>query len=139
MAVRYRANVGALNQMLYGRTGPVVLHVANKGREAEGHARRLVGVKSGDLKQSIGSRVVKSNPGYNVEVFAGNTAKTARYVMPHHDGARPHVIRPRRAQFLRFKVGGKVVYARKVNHPGNRANPFLRRGAQAAGLSVRRR
>lgn len=139
MAPRFRADQAALYDLLFGRTGAVQLHVANKGREAEGHSRRFVGVKSGDLKQTIGSRVVRSNPGYNVEVFAGNTAKTAKYVMPHHDGSRPHVIRPKRAQFLRFTVGGKVVYARKVNHPGNRANPFLRKGAQAAGLRVRRR
>lgn len=33
-------------------------------------------------------------------------------------GTRPHVIRPRRAKVLRFVVGGRVVYARKVNHPG---------------------
>lgn len=139
MALGFRANQGELNRMLHGRTGPVVLHVANKGREAEGHARRLVGVKSGALRNTIGSRIVRSNPGYNVQVFAGGTAKTDEYVMAHHDGAKPHVIRPRRKKVLKFQSGGQTVFARKVNHPGNRANPFLRRGAQMAGLRVRRR
>lgn len=139
MAPRFRADQAALNQLLHGRTGPVQLHVANKGREAEGHARRLVGAKTLKLKQSIGSRVVRSNPGYNVEVFAGGTPETARYVMAHHDGARPHVIRPRRKKALKFQSGGKTVFAKKVNHPGNRANPFLFRGGQLAGLRMRRR
>lgn len=139
MVLRYRPNQAAVNAMLHGRTGPVVLHLANKGREGSGHARRLVGVKSGDLKATIGFRIVRSNPGYNVEIHAGGTPKTMRYVMPHHDGARPHVIRPRRKRVLKFQSGGKTVFARKVNHPGNRGTHFLLRGAQAAGLNVRRR
>lgn len=139
MAGRYRADQAALNQLLHGRTGPVVLHVANKGREAEGHARRLVGVKSTKLKASIGSRVVRSNPGYNVEVFAGGTPETSKYVLAHHDGAKPHVIRPRRKKVLKFQAGGRTVFAKKVNHPGNRPNPFLLRGGQLAGLKMRRR
>jgi hypothetical protein len=139
MALRYRPNQAAVNAMLHGRTGPVVLHLANEGRRVEGNARRLVGVKSGALKASIGSRIVRSNPGYNVEVFAGNTPATAKYVMPHHQGSKPHIIRPRRRRYLKFQAGGRTVFARKVNHPGTRANPFLLRAAQQAGLNVRRR
>lgn len=139
MALRYRPNNAAINQMLHGRTGFVALHLANEGRRVEGNARRLVGVKSGKLKATIGSRIVRSNPGYNVEVFAGGTPETSRYVLAHHDGARPHVIRPRRKRALKFQAGGRTVFAKKVNHPGNRANPFLLRAAQQAGLNVRRR
>lgn len=139
MAIRYRPNQSAINQMLHGRTGFVALHLANEGRRVEGNARRLVGVKTGALKASIGSRIVRSNPGYNVEVFAGGTPKTAQYVMPHHQGSRPHVIRPRNRRALKFQASGRTVFAKKVNHPGNRANPFLLRAAQQAGLNVRRR
>jgi hypothetical protein len=45
------------------------------------------------------------------------------------EGTRPHVIRVKRARFLRFywpKVG-RVVYFKSVNHPGTKANPFLSR------------
>lgn len=42
-----------------------------------------------------------------------------------HDGTRPHRIRPRNRQALRFNVGGQVVFAKVVNHPGTRARPFL--------------
>ena len=44
-----------------------------------------------------------------------------------NDGTRPHVIRPRNARALRFEVGGRIVYARYVMHPGTRARPFLDR------------
>lgn len=41
-----------------------------------------------------------------------------------NSGARPHVIRPRRAKVLSFywpKVGARVAFL-KVNHPGNRGS-----------------
>lgn len=44
-----------------------------------------------------------------------------------NDGTRPHVIRPRTAKALRFTVGGRVVYARVVRHPGTRGTRFLDR------------
>lgn len=58
------------------------------------------------------------------EVRISTNVAYAQYV---HDGTRPHVIRPRRRQALRFVVGGRVVYAKVVHHPGTRARPFLTR------------
>lgn len=49
------------------------------------------------------------------------------YAQMVNDGTRPHVIRPKNAKVLRFVVGGRVVYAKVVHHPGTRANPFLDR------------
>lgn len=49
------------------------------------------------------------------------------YAQMVHDGTRPHIIRPRTAKALRFVIGGQVVYARVVHHPGTRARPFLDR------------
>jgi hypothetical protein len=40
-------------------------------------------------------------------------------------GTRPHLIVPVTARALRFTVGGRVVYAKRVNHPGNGPNTFL--------------
>jgi len=41
-------------------------------------------------------------------------------------GARPHVIVPRKAKLLRF-IGrdGRTVFAKRVNHPGNRPYKFM--------------
>lgn len=57
-------------------------------------------------------------------VKVGSDLEYAGFV---NDGTRPHVIRPRRAKALRFTVGGRVVFAKVVNHPGQRAQPFLDR------------
>lgn len=52
-----------------------------------------------------------------------------------HDGTRPHTIRPRRAKALRFVVGGRVVYAKVVQHPGTRPRPFLDRALREVARS----
>ena len=41
-------------------------------------------------------------------------------------GTKPHEIRPRNASCLAFHVGGQMVFASKVNHPGTKALRFMR-------------
>jgi len=48
------------------------------------------------------------------------------------NGTRPHQIRPVRAQALRFTTGGRVVFARLVNHPGTQPNDFLNKALREA-------
>lgn len=51
-----------------------------------------------------------------------------------HNGTKKHVIEPRRRNgYLRFVVGGRVVYAKVVHHPGTKANPFLTDALRDAG------
>jgi hypothetical protein len=59
-----------------------------------------------------------------------NTAPHAHAI---ESGARPHVIEARRAKALRFVSRGKVVFRRRVNHPGNKPYKFLYRATNAAG------
>lgn len=49
------------------------------------------------------------------------------YAEAVHNGARPHIIRPKNAKALRFRINGRVVYARVVHHPGTKGKPFLDR------------
>lgn len=59
------------------------------------------------------------------QVTIGSDVEYAAMV---HDGTRPHRIEPRTpGGVLRFTVGGQVVFARFVNHPGTQAKPFLDR------------
>lgn len=49
------------------------------------------------------------------------------------NGTRPHIIRPRRpGGVLRFTIGGRVVYARLVHHPGTKPNDFMVRALREA-------
>ena len=42
------------------------------------------------------------------------------------EGTRPHIIRPRNAKALRFRIRGRTVYARVVHHPGNKGTRWFR-------------
>ena len=58
-----------------------------------------------------------------------------------NDGTKPHIIRPKNAKALAFKIGGRVVFAKVVHHPGTKAQPFLDRAlrevARARGYSFK--
>ena len=76
-------------------------------------------VLTGELRASLFSR--QTSP-YRMEIGA-----TAPHAIPVHQGTRPHIILPVRASVLRFEIGGKVIFARKVRHPGTRPNPYVKR------------
>lgn len=87
-------------------------------------ARGYVRVRTGLLRGSIRGGVHPRADGMIAEVIAGIPGRT-RYTMFEHDGTRAHIIRPRRRQALRFVTGGRVVYARRVVHPGTTGSRFL--------------
>lgn len=61
-------------------------------------------------------------------------ARHGRFI---EDGTKPHVIRPRNGTFLKFVVGGRTVFARKVNHPGTSRRPFMQNAANAGAQAMR--
>jgi len=50
-------------------------------------------------------------------------------------GAKKHAIKARRARTLAFSIGGQTIFAKRVNHPGQRGTGFA---AKAARESLRR-
>ena len=79
-------------------------------------------MRTGELARSIRYEVRGDT------AIVGPTVPYAPYV---EFGTRPHEIRPRRAKALRFVVGKwweprRVVYARRVMHPGFRGRFFAR-------------
>lgn len=100
--------------------GDLYRHLGKLGREIERAAKRMVGVDSGELRADIHYRIRHDQAGPFVEVGAD-----LPYAKMHHDGTVPHVIAARNTRFLRFTQRGRVVYARRVYHPGTRPNPYL--------------
>lgn len=50
-----------------------------------------------------------------------------------HNGSRRHFIRPRNPRgFLRFEQNGRIRYAKIVNHPGYKGDPFLTKALRDA-------
>jgi hypothetical protein len=49
------------------------------------------------------------------------------YALAVLEGSDPHEIVPNKAKALAFEVNGQLIFARRVRHPGNEANPFIDR------------
>lgn len=54
------------------------------------------------------------------------------------EGRGPHEHVVGRGLALRFRVGGKIVFARMVRHPGNRPLPFMRPAAKHGAEVIKR-
>lgn len=48
------------------------------------------------------------------------------------EGTKAHEIRPKNASVLAFRVGGAMVFAKVVHHPGTAPNDFMTRAAKRA-------
>ena len=92
--------------------------------EANNIARREAPIRTGNLRRSITKRKASR--------FVGELRSNARsngkpYWPMVQYGTAPHTITPKKGKFLVFEKDGETVFARKVNHPGTAANPFVTR------------
>lgn len=81
---------------------------------------RVLNRRTGRLRRSINSQT--RDAGTAISAIVGTNVQYAR---PLEEGSKPHEIVPVRKKMLSFMVGGRRVFARKVNHPGTRAYRFL--------------
>ena len=114
--------------------------LAALGENVVERAQGIVAKRTGNLQRSIEVGAVSDS---RVQVHA-----RAKYAAHVEFGTRRHEIRPRRARALRFAAsasgqrlsgsarrGAAVRYARRVQHPGTRPNPFMR---PALAITARR-
>ena len=87
--------------------------------DIEATAKERCPVDTGRLRASITPDVVGATEGY--------VGTNVSYAAAVEYGSRPHEIRPRKAKALAWKdrQTGEQRFARKVNHPGTAAQPFL--------------
>jgi hypothetical protein len=81
--------------------------------------------RTGKLKASVTNR-------YDAQ--GGEILIGADYALFVHEPTKPHVIRGN--PVLAFAHGGTTVFARYVNHPGTKGNPFIDRGLDKAGNDI---
>jgi len=105
------------------------------GRAALDHIDKRPGFtpRTGRTQDATKARMMRTAGGKLMRI--SNRTKVARF-MEH--GTKRHIIRARRKKFLRFKQGGAWVFRKAVNHPGNRAYLFMRRGALTGYYDVGR-
>jgi hypothetical protein len=103
----------------------------------------MVPRKTGNLGRSI---VIGA-----VTPTRAETKATASYAAYVERGTKPHIIKPKVKKVLAFpaagsarlsgstRSGGQVRFARRVKHPGTKAQPFMLPGAKKAveGLGLR--
>lgn len=124
-----RVNHAAIRRLFRDEDGPVGRDLDDMSRQVLARARTLVGVRTGLLLSTIRRERGQGPRGPYHDVVAGRRGVTD-YLGYHMNGTHPHIIRPRRRKALRFTSGGSVVFARRVQHPGSRANPFLIRALE---------
>lgn len=142
---RIRLERGQLGRTIQGEARRAL---RNRAPQVLNRAKILAPVDTGRLRAS-GKIVYSSTFGFRPKA---TIVFDVDYAAAVHDGSKPHQIRPKtrrvkqsngkfKGGVLRFQVGGRVVYATVVNHPGTKGKPFLDRAlrevAAPAGYSIR--
>ena len=116
---------GRIERMLRLPGGMVWNNMERRVRRVEAEAIRRA---PGGMKARIRAQIRRTGTGdFQGVIKVDHPA--ALYVL---NGTRPHRIVPRTKKALRFTVGGQVVYATLVNHPGSKPNNFLKEELRAA-------
>lgn len=124
-SVNFRFVQPAWDNLRYSKNGIVGRDITRRGEYVARMARAQVGVDTRALQRSIRSTThTASGLGPYAIVSAGGPG--IDYALMHHQGTRPHEIRPKGTKsVLKFTIGGKTVYATRVLHPGTRENKYL--------------
>jgi hypothetical protein len=110
------------DQVFRHRDGLLGRDTQRRAKRVESAARRQAGVRTGELRARIGSSWVPSRP----DELVMKVGSDVGHALVHHEGSRPHVIRPRNAKALRYvNKRGEVVFAQQVVHPGTHPNRYL--------------
>lgn len=116
---------GRIERMLRLPGGMVWNNMERRVRRVEAEAIRRA---PGGMKARIRAQI-RRGPTGDFQGIIKVEHPAALYVL---NGTRPHRIVPRTKKALRFTVGGQVVFATVVNHPGNKPNNFLKEALRAA-------
>lgn len=90
---------------------------------------------TGALFRSIVARPLGDGSQWEI----GHDLQAAPHALFVHWGTKPHKIKPKKKKMLRFPVGGKFAFAREVNHPGYKGDPWLADQAAEAPKIFERR
>ncbi|WP_395699081.1 hypothetical protein [Aquabacterium sp.] len=64
----------------------------------------------------------------------GHDRQVAPEALFVHWGTKPHKIKPKRKKWLRWPAFDHYVFAKEVNHPGYKGDPWLKRAAALAPI-----
>lgn len=84
------------------------------------------GTGAGRLRDSFSVQRLRTGGGITARFVS--SAPYADYV---ERGTGPHKIEPKHAGALHWESGGESVFARVVNHPGTKPNPFVEKAVES--------
>ncbi|MFE1515693.1 HK97-gp10 family putative phage morphogenesis protein [[Kitasatospora] papulosa] len=128
--INTRAYERGLRRALGGMSDDVKRAVDRTRTDVQNEARRRAPVDTGRLRSSIVSRAEGS--GRTVGYVVGTNVNYAAAV---EYGTAPHVIKPTNKKALYWPGARHPVG--KVNHPGTRAQPFMRPAVEMAEMFFR--
>lgn len=112
-----------LNTPQSGDTKDLWKYLERQKRQALAGARKMVGFRTGALRKNIRASHLGNFTGQYVVIMA-----TLPYALMHHEGTKPHIIRPKQqGGVLVFNGSRGRVVTTAVRHPGTRPNPYLAR------------
>lgn len=120
MSINVTLDNRAMNQLLNSPKGPVGKYLRIIANKILAEARGLVGVRTGALKRSL---TVRQGVRGNVQFVS--VGSNLPHALMHHEGTKSHRINALPGRTMRFNVGGRVVYAQRVNHPGTSPRKYL--------------
>jgi hypothetical protein len=118
--MRYELDRPAIQSIYHNPEGMVGRYMNRMGAKLRALAVMQAGMKTGRTKGTMFYRLATSGQGLILTVGSNGAA-----ALWHHEGTKPHVILPKFGHALRFKIDGKIVYARVVHHPGTKPNRYL--------------
>lgn len=131
-ASRVIINQPGMQKLLKSPAGPVARETIVVAEKVKEKAIEFCPKKTRNLSQHIVKRF-RSHHG-ETQVLVG--FENVPYGIWVHEGANPHTIVPKKGQYLVFQGrDGSTVFARSVNHPGNKPNRFLVRALDAVRSS----
>jgi len=92
--------------------------VARATYSVQNQAKLNAPVKKSFLRNHIDATIKNGS-------LTGEVIVKVNYGIFVHEGTKPHIILPLRAKVLAWKYGKGMKFAKRVNHPGTKANPFL--------------
>lgn len=108
------------------RVAPIMKRLLRSvGRRGVALLRNFAPVKTKKLARSIHYAVTGPDSRLRVNFF--DRVPYGGFVI---SGTRPHFIKAKPGGVLRFTVGGQVRFAKSVQHPGTKPNPYPKRAAR---------
>lgn len=90
------------------------------------------GRQPGTMRGSWETLPMEIEPGPAVRVTVHNTDEKTIYV---EEDTRPHLIKAKKAEFLRFPMGPRFLYRRQVSHPGTQGVHMMRDALAVADVN----